>query len=424
MSVDSVSVVGSGYVGMITGMGLCDLGFNIIFVDVDREKIDMINDGRPPIFEKGLKELMEKRKGQYRATNDYHDAVENSRITIICVGTPSNEDGSIDLSYIRESAASIGRELKNIGSYHTVIVKSTVLPGTTLEVVKPLIEKASGKNAVTDFGLAMNPEFLKEGVALQDFFNGDRIVLGSDDDRTRGILEELYRNLRVNKMNTGIRAAEMIKYASNSFLALKISYANEIGNYCKKMGIDPEEVFRGVGLDSRISPKFFGSGIGFGGSCFPKDVNALRSDFRRMGMEPVLLDGTIKVNEDQPLLLVDALLRYMGDVKGKTIGILGLAFKPGTDDIRYTRALPIIRDLLSRGARIKAYDPLAMDPFRSVVPDIEYEDAAVGVLDSDAVLLLTEWNEFRDLDFTDTVLFDGRRVREASNAKYYEGICW
>ncbi|MGA1821677.1 MAG: UDP-glucose dehydrogenase family protein [Thermoplasmatota archaeon] len=424
MSVDSVSIVGSGYVGMITGMGLCDLGFDVIFLDVDRSKIDLINSRKPPIFEKGLSEMMQKKKGHYRATSDYNDAVKNSQVTIICVGTPSNDDGSIDLTYVKESAKSIGDSLKGKNGYHTIIVKSTVLPGTTLQVVKPALEETSGKRAFEEFGLAMNPEFLREGVALDDFFNGDRIVLGSDDERTGSVLEELYSKLDMTKMSTGIMTAEMIKYASNSFLALKISYANEIGNYCKKVGIDPYEVFRGVGLDSRISPKFFGSGIGFGGSCFPKDVNALRSDFRRLGLNPILLDGTIKVNDEQPLLMVDLMISRIGDLRGKTIGILGLAFKPDTDDIRYTRALPIVKYLISKGAHVKAFDPKATDHFKEIVPEIEYAENAEDVLDSDAVLLLTEWEEFRKLDFTNTAVFDGRRLKEASGARYYEGICW
>ena len=419
-----VSVIGSGYVGMVTGMGLCDLGFNVVFVDVDQGKIETINSGKPPIYEEGLEDMMDRNRGRYRATDDYADAIGNSKLTLICVGTPSRDDGSMDLSFIESSSRSIGAELSRKNEYHTVVVKSTVLPGTTENVVASLIEEKSGKKRGEDFGLAMNPEFLREGVAIRDFFEGDRIVIGSEDEGSSDAVGSLYEELDIPIYNCGIKVAEMIKYTSNSFLAMKISFANEIGNYCKELGMDSRKVFKGVGMDSRISPKFFGAGIGFGGSCFPKDVNALLFDFGRRRMENSLLSGTMEVNERQPLRLVEMAEEYFGDLSGRTIGILGLAFKPDTDDIRYTRALPIIKELLRKGAKVKAYDPMAQDNFSELVKEVDYMGSGEEVLDSDAVLIVTEWDQFRDLDYTGKVVFDGRRIKEAEDAKHYEGICW
>lgn len=419
-----ISVIGSGYVGMVTGMGLCDLGFNVIFVDVDNDKIEMINSKKPPIYEEGLEELMEKNSSRFRATSDYDDAINNTELTLICVGTPSRGDGSMDMKYIEESSRSIAGVLRDKKEYHAVVVKSTVLPGTTEDIVAEVIEDISGKKRGVDFGLAMNPEFLKEGVALKDFFEGDRIVIGGEDEKSLDMVSSLYSDLDIPIYTCGIKVAEMIKYTSNSFLAMKISFANEIGNYCKELGMDSRKVFKGVGMDSRISPKFFGSGIGFGGSCFPKDVNALLHDFRKRGMESSLLSGTMEVNEEQPLRLVRMAEDYFGDLSGKTIGVLGLAFKPNTDDIRYTRALPIVRELLKKGAKVKAFDPLAQENFSRIVEGVDYKESGEDVMDSDAVMIVTEWDEFRDLDYRGKVVFDGRRLGEARDAKYYEGICW
>ncbi|AEH25425.1 UDP-glucose dehydrogenase family protein [Pyrococcus yayanosii] len=425
-----VSVVGSGYVGLVTGMGFVKLGNEVIFVDVDERKVKMINNAEPPIYEKGLEELMKEFRGKYRATKDYHEAVLNSDVTFIAVGTPSREDGSIDLKYVESAAKAIGEALKEKDSYHVIVVKSTVLPGTTEEVVKPLIEDHSGKKAFRDFGLAMNPEFLREGVALRDFLNPDRVVIGVQDERTKQVLEKLYKPIKAPKLITDIKTAEMIKYASNAFLATKISFANEIGNICKKLGIDSWKVFEGVGLDHRISPHFFRTGIGWGGSCFPKDVKALIKKAEEIGEEPLILKAVLEVNERQPLRLIELLKKHVPELEGKTVGVLGLAFKPGTDDVRETRAYPIIKKLLEEGARVIAYDPRAMENFRRFYPDvgekITYANSSSEVLDAtDVILIVTEWKEFEELDYSGKIVVDGRRVKAAEKtAKIYEGVCW
>ncbi len=332
-----ISIIGSGYVGIVTGIGFASFGNEVAFVDVDKGKIDLINSGNPPIFEKGLEELMKKNKEKYYATTDYYEAISQSELTFICVGTPSKDDGSIDLKYVKSASKEIGEVISAKKDFHVVVVKSTVVPGTTEEVVKLIIEKESGKIAFEDFGLAVNPEFLREGNAVNDFFNPDRVVIGVKDERTRSILEELYKSFECPKLVTEIKIAEMIKYASNAFLATKISFANEIGNICKKLGIDAYEVFKGVGLDHRINPEFFRAGIGFGGSCFPKDVRALIKKAEELGEEARILKAVIDVNERQPLKLIELLKRHVPELKGKTIGILGLAFKPETDDVRESR---------------------------------------------------------------------------------------
>ncbi|EEB73930.1 UDP-glucose/GDP-mannose dehydrogenase family protein [Thermococcus sp. AM4] len=425
-----ISIIGSGYVGLVTGIGFVKLGNEVIFVDIDERKIEMINNAQPPIYEEGLEELMREFKGKYRATKDYRDAILNSEVTFIAVGTPSREDGSIDLTYVKQAAEEIGKILKEKDNYHVVVVKSTVLPGTTENVVKPILEKESGKKAFEDFGLAMNPEFLREGVALKDFLNPDRIVIGVQDERTKKVLEELYKPIDAPKLFTDIKTAEMIKYASNAFLATKISFANEIGNICKKLGIDSWKVFEGVGLDHRISPHFFRTGIGWGGSCFPKDVKALIRKAEEIGEDPIILKAVVEVNEKQPLKLIELLKKHVPELRDKRIGVLGLAFKPNTDDVRETRAYVIVKKLLEEGAKVLAYDPQAMENFRRFYPDvgeqIEYVSSGKEVLErSDAVLIVTEWPEFEELDYSGKIVIDGRRVRKAEEtAEVYEGVCW
>ncbi|USS41056.1 UDP-glucose/GDP-mannose dehydrogenase family protein [Thermococcus aggregans] len=425
-----ISIVGSGYVGLVSGMGFVKLGNEVIFVDVDEKKIKMINNAQPPIYEEGLEELMREFRGKYRATKDYREAILNSDVTFIAVGTPSREDGSIDLTYVEEAAKEIGKALKEKDDYHVVVVKSTVLPGTTDEVVRPILEKHSGKKAFQDFGLAMNPEFLREGVALKDFLNPDRIVIGIQDEKTKKVLEELYKPIDAPKLFTDIKTAEMIKYASNAFLATKISFANEIGNICKKLGVDSWKVFEGVGLDHRISPHFFRTGIGWGGSCFPKDVKALIRKAEEVGEEPIILKAVVEVNERQPLKLIELLKKHVPELRGKTIGVLGLAFKPNTDDVRETRAYIIVKKLLEEKAKVVAYDPKAMKNFKHFYPDvgekIEYARSAADVLKAtDVILIVTEWPEFEKLDYSGKIVIDGRRVRNAEEtARVYEGVCW
>jgi len=419
-----ISIIGTGYVGAVTGACLAELGHEIIFVGRDTKKLDLIQSGKSPIYEPGLDQLLEKNLPRITTTIDLPDAICKTALTFICVGTPSNDDGSIDLDQVRAVSHTIGKSLASANGYHTIIVKSTVLPGTSETLVIPILERESGKKVFVDFGVASNPEFLKEGTAVTDFFHTDRVVIGTHDVKTRAVLEELYKPLNAPLYATTIRTSEMIKYTSNAFLATKISFANEIGNLCKKMGIDSYDVFRGVGLDARISPHFFRSGIGFGGSCFPKDVRALIAHARTLGVEPQILNAVIDTNEDQPEKMIELLKHHM-DITGKTIGILGLAFKPDSDDVRESRAIPIIEALRKERATIIAFDPVAMDNFKHLFSDIRYAKKAQEVLDTDAVLIVTEWKEFEDLDYRGKTVIDGRRISKArKEATIYEGVCW
>lgn len=419
-----ISIIGTGYVGSVTGICLAEMGHHVQFADIDQEKLDTINSGKSPVFEPELDELLLKNQMRITTTTDIKKAVRQTALTMICVGTPQNPDGSSDLKFITDVAHSIGKALKKDKKYHTVIVKSTVLPGTTGAVILPILEEESGKPAVQGFGIGANPEFLKEGSAVSDFFHADRIVIGTSDPTTKDLLENLYKPLNAPFFNTDIKTAEMIKYVSNAFLATKISFANEIGNLCKLSEIDSYEVFRGVGMDSRINPHFFRSGIGFGGSCFPKDIRALISFAESKGIEPRILKAVIGTNDDQPQKLI-ALLKKHLDIRGKKIGILGLSFKPDTDDIRESRAIPVILTLLQGGAKIIAYDPMAMPAFKNLFPGISYAKSSDEVLKSDAVMIITEWDEFFNLDYTGKLVVDGRKVNKAGReATIYEGICW
>jgi len=419
-----ISIIGCGYVGAVTGACFAELGHDIVFVDLDPSKIASINAGQSPIYEPGLDGLLKKNSSKIMATDNLANAILCTEVTFVCVGTPSNCDGSIDLTYVRSAAAEIGRVLKQKPDIHSVVVKSTVLPGTTDGVVRTILEEESGKKAFIDFGLASNPEFLREGSALMDFFTPDRIIIGASDDLSLRLLEELYSHIDCPKMITSIPVAEMIKYVSNAFLATKISFANEIGNICKKIGIDTAEVFKGVGMDHRINPAFFQSGIGFGGSCFPKDVRALIAKAEEVGVEPKILRDVVKVNEEQPKKLLCLLKNHIPDLDRKTIGLLGLAFKPNTDDVRESRTIPIVETLLQSGATVLAYDPMAMGNFRKLYPQIRYAPTAADALVADAVLITTEWKEFESLSYSGKIVIDGRRIEKAKDGSTYDGVCW
>jgi UDPglucose 6-dehydrogenase len=420
-----ISIIGTGYVGLVSGACFAKLGHKVICVDVDEEKVKKINSGISPIYEKDLQDILKEYKGNIFATTSYEEAVHKSDITFICVGTPSKEDGDIDLSYIDQSVKAVAEEVKKKDSYHSIIVKSTVVPGTTKNHVLPLLEKISGKKAGIDFGLGMNPEFLREGVAVDDFLHPDRVVNGFYDTKTKEILGKLYKDFSCPIVETSLTAAEMIKYASNCFLATKISFINELGNLCKKLGIDTYEVADGMGLDKRIERSFLNAGIGWGGSCFPKDVYALITLGDKKNVSCEIMKSAVLVNSQQPLRLIDLLKKHIPLLKDKKIAVLGLAFKPDTDDIRDTRAKPIIDKLLEEKAKVQAYDPQAIDNFRKIHPSINYcKTAEDAIKDADAVLLTTEWTEFRKLDFSGKIVIDGRRVKEAENAKVYEGVCW
>ena len=419
-----ISIIGTGYVGLVSAGCFAKLGHKIICVDIDSNILDKINRGISPIYEKDLDEILSKNLDRIQATGNYEKAICSSDITFICVGTPSKKNGEIDLSYLKKSSEQIGKILKDKESWHLVVVKSTVLPGTTRDVVLPILEKASGKKAGIDFGIAMNPEFLREGVAVSDFLNPDRIVIGSSDKKSKKTLKKLYNGFKCQIFETSLSAAEMIKYASNCFLATKISYINEIGNMCKKLEIDTYEVADGMGLDSRIKRDFLNSGIGWGGSCFPKDVKALEFWAKKQNLDTEIIDSVIRVNNKQPLKVLELLKKHIKDINGKTIGILGLAFKSDTDDIRESRTIPIVRSLIEKGAYVKVYDPKAMDNFKKIFPDLIYCSSAEEVLDSDVVIIATVWDSFKNLDYSNSIVIDGRKLKQAKKAKVYEGVCW
>jgi len=410
-----ISIIGTGYVGLITGATLAKLGNEVILVDVIKEKVDMVKRGQSPIYEKGLDALLKElvNSGKLTATLDMETAVLSSEITFIAVGTPSREDGSIDLSYIHSAVEGISRAMKKKEGRHLIVVKSTVIPGST-EGLIPLIEQHSGKKEGTGFGLAMNPEFLREGVALEDSMNPDRIVLGVNDRRSEEMLRELYSPIDAPVLVMSPTTAEMIKYTANAFLATKISFSNEIANICDLLGINVDEVMKGIGMDHRISPHFLNAGAGFGGSCFPKDVKALISTSLEKGYRPELLQEVINLNDRQPLRMVELAERYTGSLKGKRIAVLGLSFKPETDDIRESRAIPLVKELIRRGAAVVAYDPQAMENFKELFPEINYAETAEEALSrADICMIQAEWNEFRSLDYDAynlILIVDGRKT--------------
>jgi UDPglucose 6-dehydrogenase len=425
-----ISIIGTGYVGLVTGTCFAELGHNVICVDVDGERVKKINKSIPPIYEEGLEELLKKnvKANRLRATKNLAEAVKKTDISFICVGTPSGLLDYIDLKYVEEVCKKIGKALRN-KDYHLVVVKSTVVPGTTEHSVIPLLEKYSKKKAGTDFGVVMNPEFLREGQAIEDFMHPDRIVIGGIDDRSNKILLELYKDFDCPKMITNPKTAEMIKYATNSFLVTKISFINEIGNICKSLGIDVYEVAKGLGMDSRISPKFLRAGVGFGGSCFPKDVKALVGKAKEVYYRPIVLNAALELNESQPLRLVELLERKIGSLRGVDITVLGLAFKPGTDDMREAPSIKVIHNLLSKGAIVHATDPKALEEAKKIFGKHERLDycktAEEAVKKSKYVLIVTEWDEFkREELYKGKVVIDGRRIDEARVAEDYEGVCW
>jgi UDPglucose 6-dehydrogenase len=418
-----ISIIGTGYVGLVTGVCLAELGHRVTCFDIVREKIDSINCGKSPIFEDGIDELLEKHlsSGGFKASEDISEILE-SDVTFLCVGTPSREDGSLDLTYLETSARDIGELLREKDGYHLVVVKSTVMPTTTERIILPILEMHSGKKAGTDFGVAMNPEFLKEGVAIHDFLDPDRVVIGAIDERSSKTLLSVYGGLVCPILEVSLSTAEMIKVASNAFLATKISFINEIGNICKDMGIDVREVAVGMGHDKRISPLFLRAGCGFGGSCFPKDVRGLVAEARRRGLDPLMLEALLEVNDRQPERLV-SLLKSRMEIKGKRIAVLGLAFKPGTDDIRESRAIHLVESLLGRGAEVLCHDPQAAENFSKVFSTITYYSSLEECVDdSDAVIIMTEWSEYSNPAlYGDKLVIDGRGVVRTGN---YEGICW
>jgi len=431
-----ITVLGSGYVGLVTGTCFADKGNKIYCIDIDPKKIEMINRGETPIFEPGLEELLKKniKNGNLTAftTKEFYSKKIQTDVSFICVPTPSNKDGSINLKFIKNASRDLGRYIKSLNDYHVVTVKSTVVPGTTEDVVLPILEKNSGKKAGKDFGLCMNPEFLREGSAIEDFTNTDKIVIGSIDKKSSDVLEKLYESWKTNipRIRVNLRTAEMIKYAQNSFLATKISFINEIANICQKCGVDAKDVAYAIGLDPRINPKFLNFGVGYGGSCFPKDVKALIAKAEKIGHNPKLLKSVEKINQKQAL----EALKMIGDIKGKTVSILGLAFKPDTDDIREAPSIKLIKELKKHDVIIKAFDPQATENMKRTFPDITYTDSPLECLkDSDVCFVMTEWKEIKELEpkeflqlMRTPLIIDGRRIFEPEKMKklgfIYKGI--
>ncbi len=428
-----VSVIGTGYAGLSTAVGLASRGHDVICMDIDEGRIDKIKAGVSPIYEPGLGKAMKEalREGRLDATTELEHAMRNSEVSFICVPTPSKKDGSIDLSFIEHVSRDMGKALRDVEGYHVVAVKSTVVPDTTERVVIPNLEEFSGKKAGEDFGAGMVPEFLREGSALKDVLEPDRIVIGELDRKSGDVLEKVHSVFNAPIIRTQIKVAELVKYASNAFLATKVSFTNEIGNIAKKLGIDVYEVMKGVGLDRRISPHFLRAGIGFGGSCFPKDVLALSRKGSLIGYEPLLLEEVIRLNMRQPLRIIDILRKRAGSLKGKDVAVLGLAFKADTDDVRESPAIRIVNELLRHGARVRAYDPKASESFRKLFPRISYSgNVREAVRGADACLVLTDWPEFRELtdqDFSgmkERVIIEGRKALNPNRVSGFEGVCW
>ena len=441
-----IAVVGAGYVGLVTAACLAEKGHRVTCADVDRAKIDGIRRAIPPIHERGLADLLRRHVGgRLDATTDLAHAVSESDITLIAVGTPFDGQ-AIDLGQIRDAAREIGIALRGTSTYHVVVVKSTVVPGTTDEVVTPILEEASGKKAGRDFGVGMNPEFLTEGEAIDDFMHPDRLVLGGIDERSIDTLSALYAPFDgVEQLRTNTRTAEMIKYASNALLATAISFSNEIANLCSALGgIDVVDVMEGLHLSRYLSPAqpdggrtlapiaaFLWAGCGYGGSCLPKDVKALIAHARQSGGSMPLLEAVDRINQNQPRQLLALLKKHLPVLRGARIGVLGLAFRPDTGDLRASPALPIIRELLDAGASVKAYDPavkhetemLPRHPHLVLCQDLP--EAIDGV---QAVVLVTRWEEFRRVPeliaalSPQPVLIDGRRMLDKRRVARYEGI--
>lgn len=417
-----ICVIGTGYVGLVTGTCFADLGNEVTCLDIDHERIASLKAGQMPIYEPGLEQLVKQNVAAERLffTTDYALALKDAEYAFIAVGTPSGNDGEADLRYVRSAAEAIADHVKNA---ILVINKSTVPVGTGDWVADVINRRRHGK--ALNFSVVSNPEFLREGSAINDFMNPDRVVLGSEDQSAASRVAQLYQPLRCTIMTTDLRTAEMIKYASNAFLATRISFINEIANICEELGADVREVARGMGLDKRIGPQFLDAGLGWGGSCFPKDVKALEHMAVLHGTQPQLLQAVMEINRNQRRRAVRKLRKSLKTLNEKTIGVLGIAFKPNTDDIRDAAAIELIHLLQNEGAQIKAYDPQAMENASHVLKNVMLCENPYQVAeDADALVLATEWNEFKQLDFKklksimkQAVILDGRNLWDANALK-------
>jgi UDPglucose 6-dehydrogenase len=396
----NICVVGVGYVGLVTGTCFSEFGLRVSCVAKDKSKIDQLNQGKVPIYEPGLSELVGKnlKEGRLSFTTDIEESVRNALVVFIAVGTPSDEEGSADLRYVEEVAKSIGQTMNG---YKVVVTKSTVPVGTGRLIESIITENQAEPCA---FDVASNPEFLREGSAIEDFMRPNRIVIGAESEHAIAILEDLYNPLYLIEtpfVITDIATAEMIKYASNAFLATKVSFINEMATICEKVGADVHKVARGMGLDKRIGPKFLHPGPGFGGSCFPKDTKAVSQIANKSGYEFKIVNAVIKVNDELPGIMVEKIVSAVGgDLNGVTIGMLGLTFKPNTDDMRDSPTVPIIIGLQERGAKIQAYDPAGMEQAKEHLQNVDYKEDLYAVGEgADALVIATEWNQFRNIDW-------------------------
>ncbi|MEM5016217.1 UDP-glucose/GDP-mannose dehydrogenase family protein [Metabacillus indicus] len=410
-----VSVAGTGYVGLVTGVCLAEIGHRVTCVDIDEQKIAKLTQGISPIYEPGLEELMKKNHeaGRLDFTTDSAQAYGESDVIFIAVGTPENEDGSANLTYVNAAAGQMAKQLKKDV---VVAVKSTVPVGTNEHVLNVINQH---KPMSVKVEVVSNPEFLREGSAIHDTFHGDRIVVGSETQSAGDLLEELYKPLGIPVVRTDIRSAEMIKYAANAFLATKISFINEIANICEKLGADIEDVAEGIGKDARIGPQFLKAGIGYGGSCFPKDTKALVQLAGNVQHQFDLLDSVISVNNRQPLKLIESAKKHMGSLSGKKVALLGLAFKPNTDDVREAASLVLAKELVKQGADVSGYDPIAAEEARKVLEDsITYCDSVSQAIEgADAAFIVTEWDSITSYPMDlyrekmkRPLLFDGRNI--------------
>ncbi|NJP05948.1 MAG: UDP-glucose/GDP-mannose dehydrogenase family protein [Chloroflexaceae bacterium] len=424
----NICVIGTGYVGLVTGVCFADLGNRVVCVDIDPNKLELLRSGKSPIYEPGLEELMERsqRAGRLIFTDSYAQGLDNADFVFITVGTPMDDDGSANLDAVKAAAQSIGASLTG----PVIIIDKSTVPVGTGDVVSKIVASQAGPGAL--FSVVSNPEFLREGSAMTDFFNPDRIVLGSTDREAAHRVAELHAPLHAPVIITDLRTAEMIKYASNAFLATRISFINEIAQICEKLGADVKEVARGMGADKRIGPHFLDAGIGYGGSCFPKDVMALYHMAATAGCHPQLLQAVMDINIDARRRFVEKVHTVLGTLDGKQVGILGLSFKPNTDDIREAPAIDIIQALQSAGAHVKAYDPAAMERAADILPTVTFCATAYDAAkDADVLLLITEWNEFKQLDWAkiqqfmrQPIVLDGRNLYPPEEMQSRGFIYW
>lgn len=429
-----ISIVGTGYVGLVTGTCFSEMGNKVYCIDNDKQKIEKLKNGEIPIYEPGLQEMVKRNyeEGQLNFTTDIKEGLENTNICFIAVGTPMDEDGSADLHYVLEVAKDIGKYM-----IHDIIIvdKSTVPVGTAEKVKLNVQEQLDLRNVSFNFKVVSNPEFLKEGSAIEDCMRPDRIVIGVEDDKTKDIMKQLYAPFIRNRdrfIIMDIKSAEMTKYASNAMLATRISFMNEMANICERVGADVNMVRLGMGSDNRIGYSFLYSGCGYGGSCFPKDVQALIKTARDNGYTAKILENVEKVNKEQKMVLVNKIVNKFGeDLSNLKFALWGLSFKPGTDDMRQATSIVLINELTSRGAKIKAYDPKAINVAKQIFSEnqnIEYKNSKYSVLDdTDALILVTEWKEFRSPDFDEIkkrmknkIIFDGRNQYDENKLKEFE----